>query len=242
MSFATNLNEAPQAGCLAQCLVLYDGFKNANEASLNLGEVAPRFTEHAVAARQPFFSHAERIKGIPIICHGWAAAVTILPDKRRQIIALLLPGDLVSGALVFEDKLEFAVEAITDVTYHCYDRVEFHKALLANARLLEIMIKALSKENSRSVQLAVSLGQCTAEERIVRLLKSLAERLAQRHLEDNNTFPFPLRQRHIAEITGLTEVHVNRVINLLRRAGMIDIRKRLLTIRDPAAFWRSAGL
>jgi CRP-like cAMP-binding protein len=66
----------------------------------------------------------------------------------------------------------------------------------------------------------------------------LMERLTTLGMVADNSFHFPLRQSHIAEITGLTPVHVSRVINLLRREGLIDLRNRTIIVRDPAALQR----
>jgi len=41
---------------------------------------------------------------------------------------------------------------------------------------------------------------------------------------------FPLRQRHIADATGLTPVHVSKVLGEFQRANLIDISRRTLTI------------
>ena len=235
-------NETLVGGCLANCLALCGGIKDSGEARPDLGETTPRFTEHAVAARRIILQRGEHIAGIPIICSGWAATVTTLPNNRRQIVSLLLPGDLVSGALIFGDKLDFSVEAITDVTYHSYDRAEFRAAMSVNPNLFETILKAWTEENLQVVQLAVGLGQCTAEERVGRLVMRLMERLALRSMVTDHSFHFPLRQWHIAEITGLTPVHVNRVINVLRREGLINIRNRAITIQDPAALRRICNM
>jgi CRP-like cAMP-binding protein len=235
-------NELVAGGCLANCLELCSGLKNGGASRLDLGETAPRFTEHKAAARRTIFQQGERVAGVPIVCSGWAAAATTLSNNRRQIVSLLLPGDMISGALVFGDKLNFSVEAITDVTYHSYDRAEFRAAMSANPNLFETILKAWAEENIQVVQLAVGLGQCTAEERIARLVLKLMERLALRGLVKDRTFHFPLRQRHIAEITGLTPVHVNRVVGELRQQGLMDIRNRALTIQNTAALRRICNM
>jgi len=235
-------NESVAGGCLAHCLELCSGLKNGGPSRLDLGETAPRFTERKAAARRTIFQQGERIEGVPIICSGWAATVTTLSSNRRQIVSLLLPGDMISGALVFGDKLNCSVEAITDVTYHSYDRAEFRAAMSANPKLFETILKAWTEENVQVVQLAVGLGQCTAEERIGRLMLKLMERLAFRSMVKDHTFHFPLRQRHIAEIPGLTPVHVNRVIGDLRQQGLIDTRNRALTIQDSAALRRICNM
>ena len=226
---------------LANCLELYQGITDTDLVHLNFGEAAPRFAEHTVPARRTIFHRGETIEGIPIICSGWAVTVSTLPNSRRQIISVLLPGDLVSGALVFSDKLDFTVEAITNVIYHCYDRTEFCAAMSANPSLNQTILKAWNEEYLRIVQSVISLGQCTAEERVSRLLLNLFERLALRGLVTDRTFNFPMRQTHIAEMTGLTPVHISRVFNNLRQQGLIDLADRTVTVRDPVALRRQAN-
>ena len=54
------------------------------------------------------------------------------------------------------------------------------------------------------------------------------------------TFDFPLRQRHIADATGLTPVHVSKVLGELQRAGLIEINGRSLTILNGPELQRVA--
>ena len=42
----------------------------------------------------------------------------------------------------------------------------------------------------------------------------------------------PLRQTDLADAMGLTAVHITRTIGALRRAGLIDLQARALTIRE----------
>ena len=228
--------------CLANCIAMCEGIQDNGRVYRDSDQTLPRFVERTIDARRKIFRGGEKIDGVLIICRGWAATVFTLPNNSRQIVSLLLPGDLVSGALVFESKLDVSVEAITDVTYHIFDRSEFRTALFKNPGLFESILKIWTEQSLQIVDLAVSLGQCSAEERIARLVLNLMERLALRHMVENHTFHFPLRQWHIAEITGLTPVHVNRVINQLRRDGLIDMRNRSLTIRDPVALQRICNI
>jgi CRP-like cAMP-binding protein len=54
------------------------------------------------------------------------------------------------------------------------------------------------------------------------------------------TMEFPLRQRHIADATGLTPVHVSKVLGEFQRAGLIEIGERLLTIVNETELRRAA--
>jgi CRP-like cAMP-binding protein len=42
----------------------------------------------------------------------------------------------------------------------------------------------------------------------------------------------PLTQENIADVAGLTVVHVNRVLQDLRVAGIISFQQRILTVHD----------
>jgi CRP/FNR family transcriptional regulator, anaerobic regulatory protein len=55
-------------------------------------------------------------------------------------------------------------------------------------------------------------------------------RLDERGMVQDNSFAFPLRQRHIADATGLTPVHVSRVIGSFRGAGLIEVAGRFLKV------------
>jgi len=159
----------------------------------------------------------------------------------------LLPGDLVSTALLFEPRPHCLVEAVTDVNYRTFKRSELKAILLKYPDLFDRLSKAWIEEKDRADQLIVDLGRRTADERIARLMLNLAERLGRRGMIRTAAAPaiemdFPLRQHHIADATGLTPVHVSKVLSEFRRSGLIRISDRSLTILDPAGFRRVAQM
>ena len=182
---------------------------------------------------------------VPIICGGWAASVVMLSDGRRQILSFLLPGDMVSTALLFEPRPNYQVEAITEVRYRMLRRAELKDALFKHAAMFAQVSKAWLEEKQRSDQLIVDLGRRTADERIARLILNLSERLAERGArteKEITEMEFPLRQHHIADATGLTPVHVSKVLSEFRRNGLVRISNRSLTILDPSGFRRVAHM
>jgi CRP/FNR family transcriptional regulator, anaerobic regulatory protein len=180
---------------------------------------------------------------VPIICEGWAATITMLSDGSRQILSILLPGDIVSTALLFEARALYVVEAITDVHYRMFRRSELKALLFKRSDLLEKFSKAWSEEKSRADRLIVDLGRRNADERIARLVLSIVERLAKRSIARGEPIEldFPMRQRHIADATGLTPVHVSKVLSEFRRNGLIRLSEGSLTIFDLAGFQRIAN-
>ncbi len=187
-------------------------------------------SEHVIPARRLICGKRDRLDRIPIICQGWAASAVTLFDGRRQILSFLLPGDFVSADLIFEPEILCSAEAITEVHYRTFGRAELMAILLKQPTLFNKLSKAWIDEKARVDQLAVNLGRCSADERIARLILDLFERLARRGLARERMMDFPLRQHHIADATGLTAVHVSKVLSEFRRAGLIKINDRSLTI------------
>jgi CRP/FNR family transcriptional regulator, anaerobic regulatory protein len=203
-------------------------------------------SSRTVPARRIIFWEQELHDAVPVICSGWAASAVTLPNGGRQILSFLLPGDLVSTALLFESRSHGVVEAITEVRVRSFKRSELKPALLKRADLFEKFGKAWVEEKRQAEQLIADLGQRAADERIAHLIMNLANRLASRGMlttiapTSAMEMDFPLRQRHIADATGVTPVDVSKVLSEFRRNELIKVGDRTLTILDPVGLRRAA--
>ena len=204
------------------------------------GKLQLAATVHTIPARRLILHPKEWSDFVPIICSGWAMSSVALPDGRRQIISFLLPGDLVSAGSLLAPMSGHTVEAITEVTYRKFKREEIKEVLFGRSDLLEKLFGLWNEAKARADQLALYLGRRRADERIARLILRLADKVAKRTLVRTATFDFPLRQRHIADATGLTPVHVSKVMGELQRAGLIEVNSRSLTIVNAAELQRVA--
>jgi CRP/FNR family transcriptional regulator len=199
-------------------------------------------SEHTVPARRAIFRQREVHETVPFICRGWAATAITLLDGSRQILSFLLPGDIVSTSLLFGPTTHCSVEAVTDVHYRCFNRDELKASFLSRPELIEKLSRIWHERQLRAVELAVDLGRRTADERIARLILALRERLLVRGMARGQTMDFPLRQHHVGDATGLTAVHVSKVLSEFRRRGLIEINDRSLTILNPSEFHRVATM
>lgn len=195
---------------------------------------------HRIPARRTICHPKEWSEYVPIICQGWAMSSITLPDGRRQILAFLLPGDFVSTACLFEPISGRCVEAVTEVTYRKFKRSDFKSILFKQPAMLEKLSKTWMEERVQADQLALDLGRRMADERIARLILNLADKTAKRGMMQGQTMEFPLRQKQIADATGLTPVHVSKVLGQLQRAGLIKIDSRSLSILNAAELRRVA--
>lgn len=198
--------------------------------------------ERIVSARHSIFRQGESLDTIPIICRGWATSEMAVGNGRSQILSFLLPGDVISAALFFDTSIPSTIKSITDVQLRLFSRNQLKQLLATNSNLFNAFSRAWLQERSRIDQLAIDLGQRSAEERIAHLILNLFERLNRIGLTRDNTLEFPLRQHHISRHAGLTVVHVSRILSDFRNKGFILHSERTLTITDLAGLRHLAGI
>jgi CRP/FNR family transcriptional regulator, anaerobic regulatory protein len=186
---------------------------------------------HTAAANEIIYSKKTTPSDVFAVCQGWALRFVELANGRRQNLAVLLPGDICVATL-FEDELHFSVQAVTKLRITRFARADLTKRILSDAHTLELYGKACAAQLQDVDERAVDLGRRSAEERVSRLILGLVDRLSEHRVLQNHPYAFPLLQRHIADLTGLTPVHVSRVMTEFRRAGLIRLTKRSLTITN----------
>ncbi|WP_336491718.1 Crp/Fnr family transcriptional regulator [Methylobacterium nigriterrae] len=71
-----------------------------------------------------------------------------------------------------------------------------------------------------------------ADKQLAHIFCELLVRLRAAGLADETSFEFGLTQADIADVLGISLVHVNRVLQSLRRSGLIVFSQHRLTIPD----------
>jgi CRP-like cAMP-binding protein len=184
-------------------------------------------------AGNPVFRKDESAEHVFAVCEGWAIRFIELADGRRQNLAVLLPGDLCTTAL-FQKRIHYSLEAVTDVCITRFGRDDVKQQMLRDPKLRDTVAKTCAAEQRDVEERVVNLGRRNAEERLCHLLLGLANRLSGHRLRADHPYAFPLLQRHIADLTGLTFVHVSRVLTELRNARVVDVSFGSMTIMNTA--------
>jgi CRP/FNR family transcriptional regulator len=196
-----------------------------------------------VRARHNICVAGDALNWVYVVHEGWAFRFAQLSDGRRQILSFILPGDVFTAMSVFKSKCQWSVQAITDVRLCGYSRGRLQESLRVDAGIFSAWTTLLVDQALETEQLLVDLGCRSAEERIAHLILNLRERMSRRGIKVGRSFPFPLSQRLIGEITGLTPEHVNRVMRSFRQQGLIETdSKKTMTILNLAEFRRIGEL
>jgi CRP-like cAMP-binding protein len=234
--------DLPCASCSLRKLNFCGALLRDWQERLPPGGRSMRQVFRTTAKRRNIYHVGTKSDDASIICSGWAFRFVQLPDGRRQILSILIPGDLISPIGIFSDKLAFSVQALTEVRHCAFSRQELQKRNSEGSNVFKSLVESCLAEAERSDSTIVDLGRRSAAERVSRLLLRLMDRLSERGLIDGQSFEFPLRQQHLADATGLTAVHVSRVIGRFRETGLIELANGWLRVLNLSELRRIADM
>ena len=173
------------------------------------------------------------------IDEGWACRYRLLSDGRRQITALYLPGDYCDPQWALGGKPSQPIVALTNVRASYFPCSPPAASGTGGPSAFWL---SLSDMIERQTNWIVTLGRKTALERVAHLLLDLFERLRRSGLAYGQQCAMPLTQTEIADMTGLTPVHVNRTLQLLRARGLVELQAKWLRIPDLRALRQAAAV
>ena len=171
---------------------------------------------------------------------GWAIKYKSLECGERQVVQILLPGDLVGLETCLLGVAEFGVQAVTDVTFCSFDADRFSDFACAPDISRRIM-KLQAYESSMIAERLTAVGACDAKSNLAHLIASLHLRLLALGLAQERGFRLPLSIQQIADCCGLTPVHVHRVLRVLREENIVALDCRKIEILDTEALRHIAG-
>ena len=160
---------------------------------------------------------------------GWCARTRYMRDGRSQISAILLPGDIFAVKAMFLDTLPDEIVAVTDIEVESADQAGLRQAASEDWEIMLRLAWQLVEDDRRIHNWLIAIGRGSAEERAALLLVDIKGRLALAGLiaADAEEMPWPLTQQDVAQILGLTAVHVNRTFKTLRERGLASIERRV---------------
>lgn len=214
--------------CPVHPFTLYsqEGFANAEEVQ------RLRRGTWVVRARQNIYVEGQHMRHIVTLFDGWAYRYRSLPGGTRQIFAFLLPGDTISIAGLVSDRLPFSIDALTDCAMCMFDRAEMASYVEGKVPLVRhVWAHCLQEQNAMQGRV-IEVGRRTAYERVAHLLITTFDRLRSRGLTQGTTFPFPPRHVHVADLLGLTPIHVSRIFRELEDNRVFVRHRRTIEIVD----------
>jgi len=166
-----------------------------------------------------------------LIQSGFAIRHKVTNSGARQIVAVLVPGDLIDLQHIFLDVSDHNVQALTEMHITRIDFSAFRDLALERPTISEALWTEVLVEASIYREWVTNVGRRSARARIAHLLCEFCVRMRALG-ETADRFELPLTQEQLADAVGLTNVHVSRVLKDLRADGIIQRDKRFISYND----------
>lgn len=172
---------------------------------------------------------------------GLALRYKVLADGRRQILNLIIPGDLVGLPICMFESAIASVSTLTESSISPIEFEELFKLFQRYPRIGIALFWVSAREAGIFVERLTTIGRRSAYERLAHLILELLSRLQVVGLATLTSFALPLTQEMLADTLGLSLQHVNRMIRNLRMEGLASIAEHEVTIHDMASLIRLSG-
>ncbi|GEM_PF-424178 len=179
---------------------------------------------------------------LDLLLDGWAVNTISLSEGDRQIVGIHLPGDIVGlGRLASDDPIDEVVAvsevAVRSVPLHALDAL-----FTDNPRLAALLFLVSVEERALAMERLALMGHMMAKERLAAHLVRLGERVSKSDPSLRLRFEMPLTQQDLADMIGVSTVHLNGIVQELRAGGLIRLTRRELHILDHDALVALAGI
>jgi CRP-like cAMP-binding protein len=183
-------------------------------------EGAPSITQ-IVPANRDLVREGETLEFSCMLLDGWAGRCKMMSDGQRSITAVHISGDFIDLHSLLLKPMDHTVTTLTNcrvaLVPHEYLRniTDNHPHLARMLWLDTLLDAAIHRE-----WLAV-MGRRSALGKLAHLLCELYMRLEIVGLASGHRLPMPLTQGVLADVLGLSPVHVNRTVQDLRREQVV---------------------
>lgn len=163
---------------------------------------------------------------------GFAFRQKIVKTGLRQICSIHLAGDMVdlqNSLLICADH---SVQALTRIDVAFIPReaivdIAFSRPTIGKAMWFDTLVDA-----SIFREWTTNVGRRDARARLAHILCEFGARLNAAGLGEKCAYELPMSQEQLGDCTGLTSVHVNRMLRALEKDGLISRTSRAVRIAN----------
>lgn len=163
-----------------------------------------------------------------VLLQGYAFRHKLTGEGARQILAINIPGEALDFQNLFLEEADHNVQMLSRGVVAEISRESIEELILSHSEVGRAILITTLVEASIFREWAVNIGQRNSRSRIAHLLCEFAYRLTSQNLNTEEVYELPITQEQLADATGLTPVHVNRVLQGLQREGLLERDRRMI--------------
>ena len=181
---------------------------------------------------EPIVREGDRPTHVAVVITGFVYRYKMVDAAKRQIIAFHIPGDMPDLQGLHLDVMDHGVATC----------VHSQIAFIPHATIFPLMEKHPSLAHSlwREAQIdsaifrewVVNVGRREGPSRTAHLFCEMLTKAKAVGLSEGDQCDLPVSQTELADATGMSAVHLNRVVQQLRQDNLIRLHRKRLSVLD----------
>ncbi|MBX4894396.1 Crp/Fnr family transcriptional regulator [Rhizobium bangladeshense] len=167
-----------------------------------------------------------------LLLDGFAARYKVMADGSRQITALHVAGDFVDLHAFPVKKMDHGIVALSPCHVVLADHADLRAITERMPHLTRLLWLDTLVDGAIHREWIVAMGRRSKRAQIAHLVCELFMRLQVVRRTRGESFQFPLTQIEMADVLGISVVHLNKTLQALRREGVFTWENRTITIVD----------
>ncbi len=167
-----------------------------------------------------------------ILLSGFAFSSRCSPNGARAVLALHMDGEALDISGCTAEDASCDVQALTSIRVADVSRESLWSLAHEYPQIGVALWRLTARSASVLAEWLVNVGRRDARGRLSHLICEIAQRQKAQGICIGADYVMPLTQEQLGDSTGLTSVHVNRVMQGLRKDLLIRCEKGRVSILD----------
>lgn len=185
----------------------------------------------ALSARQDIVRDGDTASQSCLILEGWSCRYKMIEDGKRQVFSFHIAGDIPDLHSLHIPLMDHNLATVTAATVAFIPHEALHDLTARFPGIAAKLWRETLVDAAIFRQWMMSMGRRDAFDHMAHLLCELYLRQEAVGLASDHRCPMPLSQVELADAMGLSNVHVNRVLQEMRGRGMLTLSRNTLVIQ-----------
>jgi CRP-like cAMP-binding protein len=194
--------------------------------------VAMPLQVQSLKADQDVVREGDRPSRSCALLEGYMFTYKMTGDGKRQIMSFHVPGEIPDVQSLHLEVLDNTLGTLTPCRVGFIQHDVLRDLCRRHARLGDAFWRETLIDASIFREWMTNVGRRDAYGRMAHLLCEWITRLRAVDLVEDHACELPMTQNELADATGITTVHVNRVLQELRADRLIALKGGQLTVLD----------
>lgn len=201
-----------------------------------------------IGPREHIFALGDACEALHVLLGGWAYVFRPLEDGHQVILQFAEGGTVIGFHPEANAMAKYSARTLCKSTIAIVSFEKLQILFESDPGVAMLLTGLLSRDRELAFDSVTSFCRNSGRERVARLLLQFVMHSRASTQEDVSALEIcptelfvPLAQEHIADATGLSTGHVNRILTALRKDGAVEFQYRKLRILNLGRLLTAAG-